>query len=401
MRVLHAWNLHRGGGGANNATRATIDLSVRRGIEVEVFSRDSNEVPGGIGGRIRAGLDVLRRGESVEAFRQTLDRFRPDLVHIHEIFPLISPWILPLCTERAIPVVMSCVDYRLTCPTVTHLRHGEICTRCVGGHEGWAIARNCRENLAESVLMSLYSRMHRRNRLFLDHVTRFIAPSAFTRNWLIRNGGIEPSRITAISPPVEIPDAPADPGAGGYVAYAGRFSPEKGIDTAIAAMRLVEAPFRFARNEKSLVVHPLPEDLDVVVTRGRYDLSEFYRQARMVVVPSLWFETFGLVGAEAMSHGIPVVVSRIGAVEELVTEGVDGFHFEPGDARDLADKVRTIWNDPDLCRRMGTNARRKAVESWGEDRHMERIAAVYDQVLGERSPIQPIPPATGPVEETS
>ncbi|MGH9786943.1 MAG: glycosyltransferase, partial [Terriglobia bacterium] len=102
---------------------------------------------------------------------------------------------------------------------------------------------------------------------------------------------------------------------------------------------------------------------------------------------SMWFETFGLVGAEAMSHGIPVVAARIGALSELVEDGVSGLLFEPGDPRDLAEKVTRLWDDPQLCRRLGQAARQRAMNLWRPQRHFERLISAYEEVVGHRMPL--------------
>lgn len=384
MRVLYAYNRHRGGGGADNAARATIDVSRRQGVQVEVFTRNSEDLPRNIVGRLRAGLSVIYAPHSVREFSRLLNRFKPDLVHIHEIFPLVSPWILPPCSRRGIPVVMTCVDYRMTCPVVTHFRDGSICTRCTGGREYWAILKNCRRGHAASVSVALYNTLVRRLGLFARHVEHFIAPSEFTRQWLIQHAEIEPARITTINPVVEIPARAADPGVGEYVAFAGRFSPEKGIDTLVQAARLFDLPFRLARNNNSLIAVDVPPEVDVAITRNRAELSAFYRNARMLVVPSAWFETFGLVGAEAMSHGIPVVGARIGAIADLVRDGVDGLLFESRNAVDLAEKVTRLWYNPEFCRRLGRAGRDKAMTQWSPERHFERHMALYEQLRTRR-----------------
>jgi glycosyltransferase involved in cell wall biosynthesis len=377
MKILHAFNQHRGGGGADNAARATIAVSRSHGLEVEVFTRSSEDLPRNLKGRWQAGTSVVYAPDSVKRFTALLDSFAPDVVHLHEVFPLVSPWILPPTTRRGVPVVMTCVDYRMTCPIVTHLRDGVLCTLCTGGREHWVVLKNCRQNLTESVSVALYNAMVRRLRLFHDHVDMFIAPSEFSREWLIEYARIDPARITTVSPLVEMPETPADAAAGSYVAFAGRFTPEKGVSTFLAAAELCRLPFAMARNEHAFATVPVPPGVDVVVTRGRDDLAAFYRGARMMVFPSLWFETFGLVGAEAMSHGIPVVASRLGAVANLVEDGVDGLLFEPGNAHDLAEKVTRLWNDPALCRRLGEEARRKAMALWSPQRHFERVFSIY------------------------
>ena len=384
MKVLHAYNRHRGGGGANNATQATIDLARQAGVQVQVMARSGNELQPGLRGRLQAGLGVLWGRESVREFCTLLDSFQPDIVHAHELYPLVSPWILPECTRRGIPVVMSCVDFRLTCPLVTHARQGQVCTKCVGGREHHAVLNNCRGSLPESAHAALYNVGVRGFGLDRNHVRHFIAPSAFAQRWLVDNGALPGDRVSTIAPAVPFPPEAAEPALGGYIAYAGRFAPEKGLGVFAAASQLCRAPFRMARNAASLVTTEVPTGPEVVLTHSAEELAAFYRGARAVVVPSLWFETFGLVGAEAMAHGVPVVGSRLGAVADLVDDGVDGLLFEAGDAAQLAQQVQRLWDDPALAARLGQAARDKALHLWHPQRHIAQVLAVYASVLASR-----------------
>ena len=384
MKVLHAYNRHRGGGGANNATQGTIDLSRDAGVSVRVLARSANQLPPGLRGRLQAGLGVLWGRESLREFAVLLDSFQPDLVHAHELYPLVSPWILPECGRRGIPVVMSCVDFRLTCPLVTHSRQGRICTLCVGGREHHAVLHNCRGSLPESAVAALYNVGVRGLGLYRRHVQHFIAPSAFAQRWLVEHDAVPADRVSTISPSVPIPAECADPAAGSYIAYAGRFSPEKGLDVFAAASRQSNAPFRMARHAASLVTTDVPAGPEVVVTQTAQELAAFYRGARAVVVPSLWFETFGLVGAEAMAHGVPVIGSRLGAVADLIADGVDGLLFEAGDAQALAQQVQRLWDNSALAARLGLAAREKALRLWRPQRHIEQLLAVYEAVLARR-----------------
>ena len=383
MKVVHAYNQHRGGGGSDNSTRTTIDVLRRHGMEVEVYTRSSEDLPRNVLGRMQAATSVFYAPTSVREFSLLLDRFQPDVVHVHEVFPLVSPWILPLCSDRGVPVVMTCVDYRMTCPIVTHLSDGQICTRCTGGREYWAVLKNCRENLAESVTVATYNVLVRKLGLFNDHVARFIAPSEFTRDWLIQHAGIEAGKITTVSPVVAIPEDGSDPAHGDYAAYAGRFTPEKGIGTLLDAARFCDVPVQLARAENSLIKMEIPSDARVVVTRSRKELDAFFRGARMLVVPSVWFEAFGLVAAEAMAYGIPIVASRLGSLSHLVEDGVEGLLFEAGNPRDMAAKMEFLWNDPALCRELGRAARKKAMTSWTAAHHFENLNNIYSDVCAD------------------
>lgn len=385
MRVLHVYNQHRGGGGANNVTQATIEVQREQGLQVQVMARSALKLPPGLRGlpgRLQAGTGVLWGGRSVRDFVALLDSFKPQIVHVHEIYPMVSPWILPHCTSRGLPVVMSCVDFRMSCPLVTHARDGRLCTDCLGpGREWHALRHNCRGSLPETAAAALYNVGVRTLRLFDRHVNRYIAPSAFAGRWLTEHAGLPLDRLRVISPPVHLPATAADAAQGAYVAYAGRFSPEKGLPVFAQAARATGLPFRMARHHASLVSIDVPEGPEVVITHDTADLQAFYRGARMLVVPSIWFETFGLVGAEAMGHGIPVIGSRLGAVADLVQDGVDGLLFEAGNAADLARQVQKLWQDPALAGRMGEAARAKASALWRPQQHAAQVLQVYTELL--------------------
>lgn len=378
MRALHAYNTHRGFGGSDRATAATIAALRAHGVEVEEFARDSRTLPAGLPGKLRAFAGGLYAAEAVREFRAVLASRRPDVVHVHELYPLISPWILPAAARAGVPVVMSCYDFRLSCPVATHHSRGEACMRCVGGREHWCVLRNCRASLAESAAYALRNASARLFRLYRDHVARYVAISDYQREFLAAHAEVDPGRVVVNPCVVEVPDEPVDdPSRGGYVAYAGRFVHEKGVEVMVEACRREGLPMAFAGDAPSHPAVRPDDDARFVMTRSRAELAAFYRGARVVVVPSLWGETFGLVAAEAMGHGVPVVASRIGALAETVRDAETGLHAEPGDVAGLAAAIRRIWDDAPLARRLGEGARRHVVTQYAERVHAQRMLAIY------------------------
>lgn len=384
MRVLHAYNLHRGLGGANIATRATIAVLRGGGVDVDEFVRDSRALPPGVAGRVAAFAGGLYAAEAVREFEAALRARRPDVVHVHELYPLISPWILPACGRAGIPVVMNCSDFRLTCPIATHHVHGEACHRCLGGHEHWCVLRNCRGNLAESAAYALRSASARRFGLFHRHVRRFVVVSEFQRDFMSGRAGIDPGRIALNYCPIALPPRPvADPSQGTYVGFAGRFAVEKGVETMVEACRLAGLPMRLAGDAAAHPAVRAGDDATFVMTRSQEDLADFYRGARVMVVPSVWAETFGIVAAEAMSHGVPVVASRIGALPGTVLDGETGLLARPGDAADFARQIGRLWHDPGLARQLGAGGRRRVEEQFSHQAHFERLVRIYGSVMAE------------------
>jgi glycosyltransferase involved in cell wall biosynthesis len=381
MKVLHAYNRHRNGGGADNVWDQTIRVSRERGLDIGVFSRDSRDLPTSLGGRAKAFSSGIYARDSVKEFERVLSEFKPDLVHAHELYPLISYWILPLCKKAGIPVVYYCYDYRLTCPVATHFTNGQICQKCPSNGEHWAFLRNCRDSYAESFAYALRSTITRKFNLVRNNVDHYIVPSESSRDWLMHEVGVDSSLITTVPCAVSLPETAVDPAKGDYIAFAGRFAKEKGSDLLIEAARRLNLPLKLAGFHSD---HPaiIPGDnTECVITRSPEELAAFYRGARIAVTPSTWCETFGLVAAEAMSHGVPVVATRLGALQHTVDDEVTGLLFEPGNVADLSEKISRLWNDESLCRSLGGAAREKVRDQFNIDAHFNQTMRAYQSVL--------------------
>lgn len=383
MRVLQVHNRYRLRGGEDAVVEATLDLLGRRGHEARLFDKHSDEVAGGALSRLSAVFSAIYSRSSRREMERIIDEWRPDVVHVHNLYPLLSPSVLAACRARGVPVVMTCHNYRLVCPIAVHFVHGALCEACVGGREYRCFTNNCRDSRLESAAYALRNYVTRRAGLFLNNITLYLSISEFLKKRLIE-AGVPEQRIEVVPNMIRIPAEPVDATQGAYAGFAGRASEEKGIPVLVdAARRLPDVPVHIAGHG------PLLETLTAgapgnVVFPGmltRAGLDEFYCRARFLVVPSVWHETFGLVAVEAMSRGIPVIASRMGGLQELIEDGVSGFLFAPGDAEDLAGKMRRLWADPDLCGRMGRAAREQAVRRYHEDVHYEMLIAAYARAI--------------------
>lgn len=382
MRILHVNNVRRGKlQSVVKLVRTVMDVERANGCEVRLLALDSKDLPENLLGRLQAFAAGIWAPRAVRLLEREIRDFEPDIVHVHEFLPLFSGWIFPRCRRLGVPVVTTPCAYRITCPVQTHFRDGAICTKCLGGREYWCALKNCRGSLAESVAVAAHNVVVRKFGLLRDYVDHHFAVSDFMRRWLIEQAGIPAERVTTIRPPLDIPipEEPADPGRGRYVAFAGRFVPEKGISVLVEATRRAGVPLRMSGD--SLDPIPGADHVEIVPAENHEELARFYRGARIVAMPSIWHEVFGLVAAEAMSHGIPVVVSRVGGLAEFVRHGETGFLCEPGDVDELAAYLRRLWDDPDLCRRMGARGREDILGICGLQPYYERLRRVYDEVV--------------------
>ena len=384
MRVLHVYNKHRGFGGSDKATATTIEVLRQRGVEVETFVRDSRDLPANLAGKVKALVGGLYAADAVKAFSEVIEQRRPDLVHAHELYPMISPWVLDRCRRAGIPMVVTCNDFRLSCPIATHYTRGATCFKCQGGREYWCVLRNCRASLPESMAYALRNASARHFGLFDRGVQRYVVISDHQRAFMTEQLGIAARRVAVNPCAIALPERPVDdPADGGYVGFAGRFVYEKGVEVMVQACRLAGVPMRFAGDAPQHPAVRPDDDAQFVMTNSPAELAAFYRGARIIVVPSIWPETFGIVAAEAMSHGIPVIASRIGGLQYSLRDGESGLLFEPGNAADLADKIRRVWDSPALARQLGASARRHTETHFSLQSHFDGLMEVYAQARAE------------------
>jgi len=290
---------------------------------------------------------------------------------------------LVACKRKNVPVVMTVHSHNLTCPTWYHLYKGRVCEDCGGGHEYRCVLKNCRNNILESSAYALRSSVARGFRLFHDNVNVLIVLTPFAKAKLVQ-AGFREDQIAVVPNPASLRESAADPSAGKYVAFAGRISPEKGVDTLLAAaVQMPDVLFKVAGDGPALseMNAKAPRNVEFVGKLGPDELSEFYNRSRMVAVPSVWFEQFPMVVLEAMGRALPVIGSRIGGLPEIIEEGVTGKLFEPGNAEDLTRQVRCLWEDPQLCRRMGIAGRQKAMRQYTEDAYFRNLMAVYQAAI--------------------
>lgn len=353
------------------------------GHDVSLLSRSSAELDGSRFGKAKAFFTGVYNFSSKLSLRRLLRRQRPDIVHVHNLFPLISPSVLGECRRAGIPVVMTVHNYRLVCPNGLHMVHGRICEECVGGREYRCAANRCEGSFFKSAGYALRNFVARKMRFFHNNVTMYAALTDFQRRRLIA-AGFAADRITVL-PNMVAGEPPADSSERGeHVGYVGRISPEKGIPVLLEAARQhPEVRFR-AAGAYDRMTHLLDQassNFGFSGHLGPAELADFYRDSKIVVLPSTCFEGFPTVLVEAMLHGKPVICSRIGGLSEIVEDGVTGLLFEPGNAQDLSAKIAQLWEHPELARQMGRAGRAKALREYGVDRYYERLLSIYRKAI--------------------
>ncbi len=328
---------------------------------------------------------MLYSFEAKRKFARLLDRARPDLVHVHNIYHQISPSILPEAARRGIPVVLTAHDYKLVAPNYTLYHDGAVCEHTKPDRWWEAVRNRCvKGSKLAGALEAAEMWLHRRLGLYARNVARIVCPSRFVMA-LLEEYGIPGDKLVHVPHFID-PAAWTPSFEGGYALFVGRLSQEKGAAALVrAAAARPEIPVHVVgAGPEEQLLKDLARRLGAenVVFRGWLegeDLRREYAGSRFVVVPSLWYEVFGLTVLEAYASGKPVIASQMGGLAELVRDGETGALVSAGDADGLAALMAELWAEPGQCEAMGREARAWVERDFGPKAHYRRIMAVYEE----------------------
>ena len=386
MRVLVVHNRYRSSmpSGENRIVDLELEMLRERGIVVSTHIRSSDELAGLRAGRMRAVAAQFRPASTLRELRELLRRDRPDVVHLHNYFPLIPPTLVDLAHAEGVPIVQTLHNGRHACPKSDFFRDGHLCFDCVGRRfPAPAVIHSCyRDSAAQSLMLASSQALHRGT---FRRIDRFIAISESQKRNLA--GAYLPlERISVV--PHGVPDPGVATGPGQALLFVGRLEQEKGV------LRLLEAWKRIGgRSAHSLVIagsgkleeqvrsiaRGLPNTRLIGQLSAREVQVEIGR-ATAVVVPSVVPESFGLAAVEAFASGRPVVASRIGGLADLVDEEV-GWPVAPDSSSELADVLENI--DPVEAARRGAAARERYLARYTLDLAAERLLEVLGSVAAQ------------------
>ena len=364
MKVLLVHNYYQDGGGESVVYELERHALRAAGVTVIEFVRHNDEIRDyTLPSKLTLPLRTVWAWDTQRALRDLLRREQPALAHFTNTLPLISPAAYRTCQQQGVAVVQGLHNYRLGCPAATYMRDGKPCEECPNHGLQRAVAHGCyRGSRAASACVVGMLKLHRTLGSFERDVDAYLAPTTFTRNKLIETAALPADRVF-----VKANFLDTDPGLvdslGSYALFAGRLVDYKGILTLLAAAELEGPPVPL----KIAGAGPLAVWLqarcasirgsEILGALPRPEAIARIKQARCLVFPSECYEAQPTVILEAFACGVPVVASRLGAMQEIVRDGVTGLLFNPGDARDLRDKLNWALANREAMQAMGRRGR--------------------------------------------
>ena len=387
MKILFVHNLYQQAGGEDNVVTAEARLLVDHGHDVELWSVDNKDLPAGLTGKIKTALTTSYSPASRAIARDKLHRFRPDIMHVHNFFPQISPSIYDSCVDEGVPVVQTLHNYRLICPGAMLMRQGKICEQCLFGSPYQAAWYGCyRGTMLGSLVVAHMVAHHRKQGTWLNKVNRFIALTNFAKSKFVE-AGFPADKIAVkanfLHDPLQEAPRP-NPTKPGFALFVGRISEEKGIKTLLQAWSALDDQtlLKVAGTGPLEALLQGKNNIAALGTQTAALISRLMQQAAFLVLPSECYEGFPLVLVEAFAHGLPVLASRLGSMADIIKDGETGLLFEPGNPQELAEKAKWLLENPQQTQKLGENARRTFLAKYTAEQNYVELMAIYDDAWG-------------------
>lgn len=395
MRILIVHNLYQQPGGEDAVFFSEADLLRDAGHQVDTLQVSNDEITN-LAVMASTAASAIYNWQSRDRVSAALRTKRYDVLHVHNFFPKLSPSIFDAAREAGVASVLTLHNYRLTCAAGTLFRDGDICQQCVGRPPLPAVTHRCyRGSIGGSASVAAMIQVHKWAGTWHRKIDRFIALSSFAIE-LFGRAGLPQGRIRV--KPNFVPDDAAFSTGGALVdqrtrdgfIFVGRLSPEKGCDMLVAAWRSIGARLTIIGDgpEINRLRAAAPANVSFAGRQNAATVRRAMAGARAVIVPSRWFETFGLVAVEAMMTGTPVIASRVGALPDIVDEGITGLLVTAGDVGELTDAVLRLSCDDAAVATMGAAGRARYEACFTPHRNLAILESIYEEAINSHHAIE-------------
>ena len=325
--------------------------------------------------------------EVEKAIKKEIRDVKPDLVYIIHFVNKLSPSVICGAKKMGIPVVLRLSDYFLLCPRFDFMYNKKPCEDCLTKGYMSCIKKKCvKGSLFASVIRVFSMKVHSIMKIYRN-VDAFITPSEFLKKKLIENG-FEEKKIVCIPTFTASKSEIGEQKIGGYGLYFGRITEEKGVDTVVKAYEMMpnkevkimgDDTTEEAVKLKNYIKQKNIKNIEFVGFKSGEELEKIIKDARFVLIPSIWYDNLPNTALEAFQYSKPVIASNIGSLPELVIDGVNGYLFEPSNVKELCRKV-TLLDDDTVVQKMGIASRKRLEDRFSPSTHYKNLMKVFNSV---------------------
>ena len=402
MKILLVNKFHYLKGGSEKYYFELANLLKEKGHQIAFFSMQNekniktgekeyfvDEIDLNTGSKLKA-LDVIYSKENKKKMTEALEDFKPDIVHINNFQRQLSESIIDAINEKNIPIVFTAHDVQAVCPAITMLdRNKQICELCMKGKYFNCIKKKCIKNSnLKSILGAIEGKYYRLRKVYNKKISYIITPSEFYKEKLIEDGENE-KNVEAIHNFIHLEDYNLETSDKGYGLYIGRLSKEKGILNLVEAFSRLQGEKLYIAGdgpekekiEKIIENRDLQDNIKLLGYLKQDDVKKYIKNARFIVVPSIWCENCPYSILETQAIGKPVIGADIGGIPELVKDKENGLIYKYDSIDELETKMKLLFENQELAEQYGKKAKEYAEKFYSTETYYDKIIKIYEKVL--------------------
>lgn len=385
MKILIAHNYYQLKGGEDSVVANEIDLLRANGHTVITYFRHNDEIKEQ--SSINKAKLLLNTTYSKEAYFQickVIEKEQPDICHVHNFFPLITPAIYDACKDNNIPVVQTLHNFRLICTNGLFLRDGKICEDCLGKSAYGAVSKKCYRN--SSIQTFAVARMiesHKQKKTWKEKVDRYLCLSEFSRAKFVKANF--PEEKLQVKPNfVETTDKTKDSHLSPYFIFVGRIDSTKGIELLIEIAKTSPLPIKLIGEGdlSSLVINK--RNIEYLGKRPNVETQEYIRNATALLFPSILYEGMPMTILEAFANKTPVIASNLGAMQAMITHKKNGLLFEPNNKKELTDLINFVVNKKVETNTIIDNAYTDFLNKYSKESNYKQLISIYKELIEQK-----------------
>jgi glycosyltransferase involved in cell wall biosynthesis len=383
MKVLFVHNFYQIPGGEDSVFFIEVELLKNNGIHVESYTVHNAK----INTPIKKLLIVLSSFFNLYVFFDFylyLVKSKPDVVHVHNFFPLFSPSIFWACKLKKIPVIHTLHNFRIICPTATLMLNGQITEKSIKRNSWWTIKKRVYKNsLVGTAVLSGMIEFNKFIGTWNNAVTKLIALTDFAKQKYIE-AGISESKIVVKPNFVDGSTQPVFEKEN-YGIFVGRLSEEKGIEHLLRAWENIDYPLLVVGDgpQKDLLLNNSNSNVIYKGKLDKNDVMELVSKAKFLVMASTWYEGLPMVLVEALSVGTPCIVPNLGGMASVIKDDICGLRYQPNDIDDMRKTVNRLIADQEIAARLAHGAYNEFTENYTPQKNYQQLIDIYQLAIQE------------------
>ena len=388
MRILIIHNRYQQRGGEDSVFENESSLLKKYGNSVEQLIFSNEEINSPIS-KIKAGISSIYNKSSAKKLDNKIQIFKPDIIHVHNFFPIASPSIFYESQKHNIPIVMTLHNYRLICPNALLFRDGKVCEECINKEFAInGVMNGCyRDSKLQTFALATMSYLHKKTKTWENRVDKYIALTNFAKNKIL-NSSLKLKEKQITIKPNYVNDHGFELNKDDYLIFIGRLSKEKGVDILLNAFKnskrkiviIGSGPMKdiveeYSKNYQNIEYLGF-QQMDVIIQK--------LKKAKALIFTSVWYEGMPMTILESLSTGTPVVSTDIGGPAEIITNNKTGLIYKVGDVEDLQNSIEKLYSDNDFFKNLCINARKEFEDKFSEKQNYQKLINIYKEVIDEK-----------------